>query len=80
MDHGQLTKIMIDDAEDGHRLNHGHGSRQDAGIVTARFGFHHQFLTRAIDGSLVLENSGDRLEGDADVNGFPIADSALYAA
>ena len=70
---------MVADDEMGHGLDHRNGTRQDTGVVTATGG---EFRGLALDGHGLLD-LGDRcgrLEGDAEEDRFPVADTALDTA
>ena len=73
-----LTEQMIAEYQGGHRLDHRHGSWQDARIVTPP---RSQLSGLALHGDSLLRlgNGGGRLEGDAKLDVLPVAVAALNA-
>ena len=75
-----MAHPVVDQHEGGHGLDDRHGARHDAGVVAAaahelRFG-----AALLVDGALVLNEGGGRLEGDAEDEFLAVADAALDAA
>src|ERR1017187_2231068 len=74
-----LPQRVVHEHERGHRLDHRHGARQHAGIVTATAlerGVVKGFINRV----LRLHDGGDGLERGAEENRFAVRDAALDAA
>ena len=71
---------MVGEDEEGHGFDHGNGSGENAGVVTAA-SFEGGVLVRVGgDRELFVHDGGDRFEGDAEGDGFAIGDPALDAA
>lgn len=69
---------MIDEDQGGHGLDHGHGAGEDTGVV-ATAAAQGGVLVVVIHGVLFMHDGGHGFEGDAEVDGFAVADAALDA-
>ena len=70
---------MVGEDEVGHGFDHGDGAGEDAGVVAAAGG-EGGFFAGVVDGVLFDEDGGGGFEGNAEDDGFAIADAALDAA
>lgn len=73
-----LAQHVIDEHECGHRLDHGHSTWENAGIVSSAPGKFRVFEARA-DRGLLGHDRGGRFESDAENNVLSVTDSTLNA-
>lgn len=70
---------MVHEDERGHRLNHRHGARQHARVVTAT-AFERGVVKGCVHRVLLVHDRGDGLERRAKENRLTVRDAALDAA
>lgn len=71
-----MAQGVIDQNEGGHRFDHGHSSREDAGVMSSPSGKRGVFHIH-VHGLLLPHDGGHRFESNAKVNGLPVGNSAL---
>src|SRR4029434_9830816 len=74
-----LAEGVIAENQSGHGLNHGHGAREDAGIVAAA-GLQLGFFAADGDGRLRTEDGCGGLEANAEEDRLPLSNAALDTA
>ena len=75
----ELAQVVVGERQAHHRFDHGNRARQNARVVAALGLEYHGFVV-AVYGLLRLRDRRGGLEGDADQDRCPVADTALHAA
>lgn len=70
---------MVGEGQGDHGFDHGHGAGEDARVV-ATASADRRIFEVAGDCFLFVHDGGDRLEGDAEVDGHTVANAALDSA
>ena len=73
---GFLAEGVVDEDEGGHGFDHGDGAGEDAGVV-ASAAFEGGVMQADVHGVLLVHDSGDGFERDAEINQLAIGDATL---